>query len=185
MTLGAFAGVHQAPAILHRHRCRHFDERVFALLHHTQGHGHMPFPRRRDIDSVNVVARHHLLPNVLGAAVNGGAFAGFHFAGGGGPLRPLLAPIANRDHFGEFNAKAALNMGHAPIQADDGHAHFFQRLGGEMVHRLMAGGARTSQADVGRWSSGGGWRSRRGATGEGCTHAGQSGRFEKIAAGKI
>ena len=149
MALQALAGIHQPPAIVHRQRGGNFDESVFAVVHGAQTHGHMPGPGRGDIDRVNVVARHHLFPDVFIAAVNDRAFAGFFFALVGRRFGTAVHNVADGDDVSEINAETVAYMRHPTVQADDRHAHAVHRLRGEVVNRLLARRPRTRAAVVG------------------------------------
>jgi hypothetical protein len=49
--LGRF---HQRPAVVHGHRRRHFDGRMLAVLHRRKTDRHVPFPRGRVVDEIQV-----------------------------------------------------------------------------------------------------------------------------------
>ncbi len=54
---GRFGGFHQLPAFLHSDGGGHLSEGVFTVLHRLDAHRDVPFPRRGDVDGVEVRLR--------------------------------------------------------------------------------------------------------------------------------
>ena len=79
-------------------------------------------------------------------------------------------------------------MGQPPVQTDDSHPHPLQRLGGEIMHWLLAGGARLGLADVRLRGIAVGRGYRRdcvGDAGDGYTNSSQGRSLEKVTTGQV
>ena len=193
MLLRALTGVHELPAFVHRHRGRHLDKGMLALLHGFQRHRHMPGPGRGDINHIKVFARDHLLPDVFRAAVNGRAGASFFLANVRRAPGPVIAQITNGHHLGKFNAEAGSDMGQTAVQADDRHPDFRLRRGGEIMHGLLPRRTRPGAADLRVEDDAGGQSHRApalnlgggGATGQRRAQPGQRGSLEKVTTGRF
>ena len=96
-----FRGVDDVPAFVDRQAAVHFDEGVLAELHGADGHRLVPFPRRSDVDDVDIVACDHLLPDILVAAVDDGRLTGLLTNDFRLRLGAIVEDVADRDDFGK------------------------------------------------------------------------------------
>ena len=148
IALGLLRGIDQLPAFVDGDGRGDLDEGVLAALHGLDGHRHVPFPRRGDVDDVDVVAGHHLLPGILGVGVDDRLLAGLRLHVVEGALGAFGLEVADRHDFSEVDVHGRVHVRHAAREADEGAADFLQGLGLEVPDRLVAGGARARRGDV-------------------------------------
>ncbi len=131
---GAFTGLHQLPAAVDVQGRRHLDRSVLAVLHGADRHRHVPAPRRRDVDEVEVQLAE--VAPVLGA---GGELPG---RGTAVLLEDLLRTlhalgpdVAEGGDVDILHLRQALDRPRAAhAEADDAHPHALEGRRREAAH---------------------------------------------------